>query len=283
WVAEGGTEYYSNIIMRRAGFVTDKEYLAERAAGIAALQNRPGRFQTSLEEASFDAWIKFYRPDENAINREISYYDKGEIVSLMLDLEIRRATNGAKSLDDVMRYLYAEFFKRNRNYTPEDFQRAAELQAGTSLNDFFTKYVRGREEIDYNSVFRNFGLRLETGMPNARPAPFLGADVRQQGDFLSVSAIPVGSPAYEQGLNTGDLIVAIDGLRIPNQAALNARIADKRPGDKVRMTVFRFDTLRDIEITLGGRAPEMYRFVAVENPTNEQKRLYQGWLGAELK
>ncbi|MBK8812553.1 MAG: hypothetical protein IPN69_17725 [Acidobacteria bacterium] len=93
--------------------------------------------ETSLEEASFDAWIKFYRPDENSVNNQISYYDKGDIVSFVLDIEIRTASKGAKSLDDVFRHLYDEFFKKNKNYTPEDFQKSAELMAGKPLGDFF--------------------------------------------------------------------------------------------------------------------------------------------------
>lgn len=281
WVAEGGTDYYASLIMRRAGFITDQQFLGEKAAGIAALQARPGRFQTSVEEASFDAWIKNYRPDENSINREISYYDKGDIVTMMLDLEIRRQSNGAKTMDDVMRYLYAEFAKKNRNYTPQDFQRAAELQAGKSLAEFFRRYVSGREEIDYNSIFQSYGIRLETTAPNARQQPYLGADLSQQGERLTISTLRVGTPAYEQGLNTGDQILAIDGVRA-NQQLLNGYIAEKKPGDKIKLTVFRLDELRDIDITLGGQAPEQYRFALAPNATNEQKRLYQSWLGAEL-
>lgn len=283
WIAEGGTEYFSNLILRRAGFITDKQYLEDRAFGIGLLQNRPGRFQTSVEEASFDAWIKYYRPDENAINREISYYDKGEIVSMMLDLTIRQKTNGAKSLDDVMRYLFTEFYKKNRNYSPQDFQKVAETIAGTGLEDFFRKYVRGRDEIDYNAAFADFGLKLESAITNAPQAAYLGADMRPQGDFLTITTIPAGTPAYEGGLNTGDLILAIDGFRISNQNDLNARLADRKPSDKVRLTLFRFDRLREIEVPLGARAAEQYRFTLASNPTDAQKQLYQGWLNAELK
>ena len=139
WVAEGATAYYESVLLRRAGLITDKEFLNNKTAQIKQLQERPGRFETSLEEASFDAWIKYYRPDENAINNQISYYDKGEIVNMMLDVTIRTASGGAKSLDDVMRYLYYEYAKKGRNYTPSDFQRAAELAAGKSLDDFFAK------------------------------------------------------------------------------------------------------------------------------------------------
>ncbi|MFH4280341.1 hypothetical protein WAJ29_19820, partial [Acinetobacter baumannii] len=90
-----------------------------------------------LEEASLDAWIKYYRQDENSINNQISYYDKGEIVNMLLDITIRTSSGGAKSLDDVMRYLYDNYFKKGRNYTPADYQKAAEMMAGRSLEDFF--------------------------------------------------------------------------------------------------------------------------------------------------
>ncbi len=109
WFAEGGTAYYESVLMRRADLITADEFISGREEQILSLQNRPGRFETSLEDASFNAWIKYYRPDENAVNNQISYYDKGELVNFLLDIEIRQASNGAKSLDDVLRYLYAEY------------------------------------------------------------------------------------------------------------------------------------------------------------------------------
>ncbi len=152
WMAEGGTDYYSNVLLLRAGLISDKDFLANIASGMENLQAQPGRLQTSVEEASWDAWIKYYRQDENAINNQISYYEKGALVAGLLDVEIRKASGGAKSLDDVLRYFYTEFYKKGRNYTPEDVQKTAEMMAGKSLDDFFRKYVRGREEIDYNGV-----------------------------------------------------------------------------------------------------------------------------------
>ena len=281
WVAEGATAYFESVLVERAGLISEKEFLAGKATAFQALQNRPGRFQTSLEEASFDAWIKYYRQDENSVNNQISYYDKGEIVNFLLDLEIRRASGGAKSLDDVMRHLYAEFAKKNKNFTPEDYQKTSEMMAGKSLNDFFSKYVRGREEIDYNATLNGFGLQLSTGA-NRREAAYLGANLAQVGERLNITAVPANTPAYEQGLNANDQIIAVDGNRA-SQTFLQSYLAEKRPGDKIKLTVFRFDEMRDIEITLGGRAPQNYEIIAVANPTDEQKRLYQSYFGTELK
>lgn len=284
WVAEGGTAYYESVLVTRAGLLTPEKFLSGKAAQMQALQNRPGRFETSLEDASFDAWIKYYRPDENAVNNQISYYDKGELVNFLLDLEIRKATNGAKSLDDVMRYLYGEFAKKNKNYTPEDFQKICETVAGKPLNDFFAKYVRGTGEIDYDSILSGIGLRLTIGSGNEQA--FLGGDFVQQGERLTVRQVQKGTPAYEQGLNANDQIVALDGYRIAPVDSikdLTTQIEGKKPGDKIRLTIFRFDQLRDIEITLGNRIKPDYKIIAVENPSDEQKNLYRGFFGADLK
>jgi predicted metalloprotease with PDZ domain len=280
WVAEGGTAYYEAVLVQRAGIISDREYLGGKATAFQVLQNRPGRFETSLEEASFNAWIKYYRQDENSVNNQISYYDKGEIVNFLLDLQIRKDSGGVKSLDDVMRYLYTEHFKKGKNYTPDDYQKTSEMMAGKSLNDFFAKYVRGHDEIDYNSILNNVGLQL--AINNGREAAYLGADLRQDGEKLTITALPAGTPAYEQGLNTNDQIIAIDGYRA-SQQFLQTYLGDKKAGDKVKITIFRFDKLSDIEITLGGRGVQTYKISAVDNPTEEQKTLYRGYFGTELK
>ncbi len=281
WIAEGGTAYYENLLMRRAGLVTDKDVLDARASTIEQLQNRPGRFETSLEEASFDAWIKYYRQDENAINNQISYYDKGEIVTMMLDVTIRTASGGAKSLDDVMRYLYNEFYKKNRNYTPADFQKAAELAAGRSLDDFFSKYVRGEAEIDYDGIMKGIGLQLVVAEPDKTKA-YIGADLTEDAGRLTIRSIPANTPAYEQGLNTGDQILAIDGYRASN-AFLQSYLGERKPGDTVKLTIFRFDKLRDVAFKLGSSTRASYSFKRVAQPTDEQRKLYQDYLKAELK
>lgn len=282
WVAEGTTSYYEGILLRRAGIITDEEFLESKATMFQQLQERPGRFETSLEEASFDAWIKYYRQDENSINNQISYYDKGDIVNFMLDVEIRAASKGAKSLDDVMRYLYDEFAKKGRNYTPEDYQKVLETMAGRSLEEFFDKYVRGTEEIDYNSILRGVGLQLLTRNPTAKEQPYLGANLAEADGRLTVRSLPAESPAYQWGLNSGDQIVAVDGYRA-GQNFLQTYINEKKPGDKVKFSIFRFDQLREIEVTLGGRVSPNYRIVPVENPTDQQRQLYRAFLGDELK
>jgi predicted metalloprotease with PDZ domain len=288
WVAEGITSYYEAVFPRRAGLMTDRQFLDVTARGIQGLQNTPGRLEQSAEESSFDAWIKYYRPDENSVNSSVSYYDKGAILGMLLDLEIRRRSSGSRSLDDVMRALYTDYFKRGRNYTPEDFRRESERAAGSSLEEFFRRYVRGREELDYNAALEWVGLRLDTGAPanSARVAGDssgyiypLGATVAQDDERLVVRNVHAGEPAYEQGLNAGDQIVAVDGYRATRDF-LVARVGDKKPGDTLTLTVFRADELRTFTFKLGPRANVTYRIVPVASPSEQQRRNYQAWLGS---
>jgi predicted metalloprotease with PDZ domain len=290
WVAEGITEYYGNLMVRRAGLISDQDYLNHLARQIEDFQNTPGREVMSAEEASFDAWIKYYRPDENSVNSQISYYDKGELLGLLLDLEIRRRTDSRKSLDDVMRYLYTEFFQKQRNYTPTDFQKACESMAGDSLEQFFARYVRGHDDLipAYDEILAGAGLRLEQGGRGIGQADasvptkaFLGADLNQQGDHLMVVSVRSGTPAYEQGLNAKDEIVALDGGRVTKDT-FESMIAARRPGDTLRLTVFRFDDLRNFDIRLGSRVDAPYRIVPLAETTEQQRRIYHSWLG-EIK
>lgn len=287
WVAEGITSYYDTLVLRRAGLLSEQSFLRATARSFQDLQKTPGRLVQSAEESSFDTWIKYYRQDENSINSQISYYDKGAILGLLLDLEIRRRTGGAKSLDDVMRHLYLEFFKKGRNYTPQDFQRSCELMAGSSLDQFFSSYVRGREELDYNGALVAAGLRLDTAGPpedtmQPEPKAYFGADLVQEEDKLMVRRVYAGSPAYEQGLNAGDQIVALNNMRA-TKSFFDARLAEKRAGDVITLSIFRFDDLSTVMIKLGQNKEGTYRILPVANPTEQQKRIYQAWLNAPAK
>jgi len=290
WVAEGITEYYGQLMPRRAGLISDEAYLAHLASQIQDMQDSPGRKLMSAEDASFNSWIKEYRPDEHSINSQISYYDKGELLGMLLDLEIRRRSNNAKSLDDVMRMLYTDFFKRNRNYTPADFQKVCETAAGSSLEDFFSRYVRGTEELPYNKILSAAGIEVEeAGLPieleilsstppiNVPTQAYLGAELEDSGDFVSVKNVRAGSAAYEQGLNAKDLIIAIDGERA-NTKRLLALVAAKRPGDVVRFTVFRNDDVRTLDIKLGGLIAADFQIVQLPARSEQQKRIYDSWM-----
>jgi predicted metalloprotease with PDZ domain len=179
-----------------------------------------------------------------------------------------------------MRYLYNEFYKKGRNYTPEDFQRAAELMAGRNLDDFFTKYVRGEVDFDFDPIVSAIGLQLKADEIN-RGKSYIGADLVEDSGRLTVRNVRSDTPAYEQGLNSGDQIVAVDGYRA-SQARLQQYIGERKPGDKVRLTIFRTDRLRDIELTLGENLRRDYSFVPVADPTDQQRRLYHDYMQSDL-
>ena len=283
WVAEGITSYYGNLTIPRAGLISERGYLDALAKTIQDFQNTPGRLEMSAEEASFNTWIKEYRPDENSVNTAISYYDKGELLGLLLDLEIRRRSNNAKSLDDVMRTLFADFFGKGRNYTPADFQKICESMAGASLEDFFARYVRGHEELPYNQFFSAAGLRLEqmgvaAGEARSPLKGFLGAEFDDRSDMILIDNVRAGTPAYEQGLNAKDQIIALDGARV-NKDTFEALIAARRPGEIVHLTLFRNDDLRTFDIKLGGQVDAPFKLAQLTSVSDQQKRIYQGWLG----
>ena len=283
WVAEGITSYYENVLLRRAGLMKSDDYLKLIGNEIRALQSTPGRLAMSVEEASFDAWIEYYRPDENTVNSAISYYDKGALLGLIFDLEIRRRTDGARSLDDVMRALYTDFALRNRNYTPADFQVVAEQVAGGSLDGFFNSYVRGRGELPFAETLQAFGLTINATTDTKTPAKaFFGANLTQDGERLTVRTVPAGTPAYEQGINTGDQIVALNGTRV-TLTSLNERLGERRPGDEVTLTIFRLDELRTFPIKLGQNTQGDFRITPVQNSTDAQRKLYESWLGTPMK
>ena len=155
--------------------------------------------------------------------------------------------------------------------------------AGSSLEEFFARYVRGREELDFQKAFAAVGLRLDRGLRDSAGKPvervYLGADVAEEGDRVIVRRVYAGSAAYEQGLNTGDQIIALNNMRV-DKDFFDARVAERKPGDLINLTIFRFDDLSTLLIKLGGRTDGTYRIVPAESPTEQQRQIYRSWLGA---
>ncbi|MFP2931735.1 M61 family metallopeptidase [Pyxidicoccus sp. 3LG] len=291
WAFEGSTAYYDNLFVRRAGLMSAQRYLTRLGETLTALHSTPGRRVQTLEEASLVSWVKHYRPDENSPNSAISYYLKGEVVSALLDLEIRRATGDARSLDDVMRLLWKRY--GDGSGVPEEgVEAAASEVAGTDLTPFFDRALRTTEELDY-SVFSHVGLepsfrpRESTsdkggtpppkGKPGeARPRGWLGLGTKGS---ATVAMVVDGSPAQEAGLYAEDDLVALDGWKVDG-ASLVSRCEDRRPGETVRVTVFRRDRLLEVPVVLGQKPADAVWLARVERPTDAQKAAFQAWLGA---
>ncbi|MCS6816064.1 MAG: PDZ domain-containing protein [Blastocatellia bacterium] len=283
WVVEGFTEYYADVILRRAGLLTEEEFLESLARTISTLQRTPGRRVQSLAEASFDAWIKFYRPDENSPNVTISYYTKGAVLAALLDLQIRAQTRGRRSLDDVMRLLYEEFFRRRDiGYREDDFRRACEQVAGGSseaLQELLDRYVHTTAEIEYDRFLAHVGLRLEPVAPEAHRG-YLGIETEPRSDRLVISRVVAGSPAEAYGLFPRDEIRALDGQEVTARDFWK-RLNERKPGERVAITVRRRGQERTVQVVLASPPVVEYRLVPVARPTPEQQALYRSWVSAE--
>jgi predicted metalloprotease with PDZ domain len=274
WIAEGITEYYAPLTVRRAGLSTAEEYLAALSEMIKALQTTPGRQVQSLEQASFDAWIKLYRPDENTGNTSISYYVKGAIVGWLLDARIRKATAGAKSLDDLMRAAFARY-SGDRGFTPDEFKALASEIAGAPLADFFGCAVQSAQELDYTETLDWFGLRFANHENGSTPV--IGAETRVDNGRMIVTKVPRDTPAWNSGLSAEDEIIAIDGFRVrPEQ--VSQRLENYHPGDRVSLLIARRDLLIRIGITLG-TAPRTWQLEFSPEATAAQKQNLAQWLG----
>lgn len=277
WVVEGITDYYADRLLRQAGLITESQFLQQLANDITDLQVRPGHRVQSVAEASFDAWIKFYQPNENSRNTTVSYYTKGKILGMLLDLDIRHRSGGTHSLDDVMRTLYRKFYKeRDGGYSEQEFRRVCERLAGRDLGEFFDRYVYGTDEIDYERFLRVAGLRVVPLASDDEQA-YLGIEAEDQEGRIVVESVIEGTPAYHAGIYARDEIMAVDGLRV-NAHELVERLRTKRPGESVTLTISRQGIVRAIDVVLSRTPATLYQIVKVAEPTPEQESLYRGWV-----
>ena len=278
WISEGLTDYYADVQLARAGLISRDEYLELLSNAIRALQSTPGRLTQPVETASFDAWIKHYRPDENSINTAISYYTKGAVLGFVLDARIRAATGGAKSLDDVMRLAFARF-SGARGFTPEDFRKTASEVAGTDLSSWFRTALETTDEIDYRPALEWYGLEFgrSTWKDEDAARARIGATVQDTGGRLMVANVPRGTPAFDAGVNAGDEIVAIDGFRVtPDQYV--ARLEALPAGKSVSLLVARRDTMKTLTLTIANPAPPMWELRAGAAAAPAQQSHLAAWL-----
>lgn len=284
WVAEGITSYYQDLILRRAGIYTLPEYLDSLADQFNFYLATPGRKFQSAEESSFDSWIKLSRPDENSVNSGVSYYTAGAILGWVIDMEIRRATSNKRTLDDVMRKMYADGCRNGRAYTEEGFQKACELTAGESMDSTFGKYVRGREEIEFDRYLGYAGLRLDTHPQEngEEPRGFLGVRLRTANAGLTVDSVLADTPAHRSGLYARDLIVAVDGLNT-DQTEFSFYVGSMKPGSSISVTVNRGGDVRRLRVRLDKRPPFFHRINAKDVASRDEMALFEGWLGATWK
>jgi predicted metalloprotease with PDZ domain len=281
WFSEGTTSYYDLLIPLRAGIYNAQEFLNNLSQEINRYLNTPGRLVQPLQESSFDAWIKLYRPDANSSNSQISYYLKGEMVSLLLDLFMRSRSNNQRSLDDVMRHMWQQFGIPEIGFTPEQLQQVIESVADQNLDEFWHRYLNGTEELPFDAYLEPFGLSLNANSSGGEQPPYLGLTVKSEQGREVIKVVEAYSPAQKAGLDSGDELLGINGVRVTADQ-LNERLNDFQPGDAIAITVFHQDELRNCLATLASPLPNQFRVIPLENPSPRQAENFKGWLGLEL-
>jgi predicted metalloprotease with PDZ domain len=284
WAFEGITSYYDDLALVRCGLVDAARYLELLGRTITSVLRTPGRHVQSIADSSFDAWIKFYRPDENAPNAIISYYRKGALVALALDLMLRTSDRG--SLDAVMRTLWNRYGLRGIGVPEDGVENCVSEVAGADMHAFFDRYVRGTEDPPLGTLLEAFGIEWHLraaanasdpgGKPATAPTPaiWLGARI---GSDLKLLNVFTGGPAERAGLAPHDVIVAIDGIRASIDA-INALSMRRTPGESIGVHAFRRDELHVVELELTA-APLDTCYLSIKPDAAERAvTLRTGWL-----
>ncbi|HEY5944329.1 MAG TPA: PDZ domain-containing protein, partial [Kofleriaceae bacterium] len=278
WVMEGVTSHYDRFALRSSGRISSKSFLEKVLDDYARLQATPGRTRQSLEESSFDAWIKLYKPDESNLNTTVSYYLKGGLVMFGLDLHIRRRTKNVRSLDDVLRVLWKRYGAKGVPH-PDDLQPVFEEATDLELGEIFDHQIRGTEDPDLRAELGFFGLELRT---SADPATAIdGATGTWLGVVTAgnkVTAVFDGSPAQVSGISPGDELIAIDGFRTTSDSELRSLLTTRKIGEQVRFSLFRRHRLVDVVVVLNHAPPTRYEFATVADPGAGADE-YTRWLG----
>ena len=282
WAFEGFTSYYDDLALVRSGVITPADYLELISATISRVLRGSGRLKQSVAESSFDAWTKFYRQDENATNAVVSYYAKGSLIALALDLQLREASGGKTSLDDVMRLLWKQYGQRGTGVAEEGvFEAVAEVasaispEAAKRITDNLKRNVNGTMDLPLARLLKTFGVDYKASAASATPT--LGVRMGS-GKDAKVAAVYDDGPAQAAGLSAGDVLVALDGLKVGGE--LDAMLLRRKAGDKVRIHAFRRDELMEFNVKLAEAPANDIRLGLRDKPAAAARKLRQGWLGS---
>ena len=277
WFSEGVTSTVQDYALLRAGLIDDTQYLNRLAGQIGTLETRPAHRTQSAEESSRDAWLEKY-PYYRQPERSISYYNKGQLLGVMLDLALRSASNDSATLRKLFQWMNQNYARQSRFFADsEGIRQAAETVGHTDFSDFFKRYVSGTDEIPWNDVFQAVGLRLvRTQMAVADP----GFNASQRFDSLSiVYQVEPDSEAERAGLSSGDAIVQINGHVAGRN--LQQQIAGMHPGDTLHLRVRNSRGEREMHWKLGSHEEVEFELKDVDNITPRQKASRTAWLHGE--
>lgn len=278
WVSEGLTSYYGDLLVARAGLSNEPEYLSMLSGEIRTVETTPGRFVQPVTQASYDAWIKYYRPDENSSNTSVSYYTKGAVIGALLDARIRFATGNAKSLDDVMRLAYQRYAGAT-GFTEAQFRGLVSEVAGTDLSDVLTRALDTTQPLDYQPLLDTYGLGFVPAESRATRG-WLGITTRNDNGRLVITQVRRDTPAAAAGLNVDDEILAIGDYRV-RADQWERRLDQYPPTTTATLLVARRDRLMRLDVTFGQEPGNAWRLQPRPNATAVQQSARASWLGAQ--
>ena len=263
WAFEGITSYYDDLALVRSHLISAEAYLQLLGETATRVWRGSGRHKQTLVESSFDAWIKFYRPDENASNALVSYYTKGTLVALALDLTLRRGTKGRKSLDDVMRALWERKGKMSSGVAEDEIEKIATEVSGLDLTAFFHQALRTTQDLPLAQLLAEVGVEFHLrpaesdndkgGKPAKMPEAALqqraalGVRLVDNSSEAKLAAVYDGGAAQAAGLSAGDVLVALNGIKVA-RANLEKQLTRYRPGDALHVHAFRRDEMLEVKV-----------------------------------
>jgi predicted metalloprotease with PDZ domain len=277
WVAEGVTSYYDDMLIRWAGLIPGDDILKTFQNSIRSYETSPGRLFQSVTQASFDTWSDgpFGRKDDE-VNKTVSYYEKGPVLAMLLDFKIRHETKNKKSLNDVMRSLYYDVYrKQNRGYTETEFRQICEKTAGTALDEFF-RYVYTVEEPDYKKYLAYAGLDIDV-TPKQDLEPWLGIKAKIQHDSLLITAVDWESPAWNEGIRRQQTLLTINGEKA-DLKVLEAIGGKMRPGDIIKFDVLQHGKVLTVPVILGTKTSRSFEIKRRIDPGELEKSILKSWL-----
>lgn len=278
WVFEGFTSYYDDLVLVRSGTISQADYLGILAKTIAGVERGSGRLAQSAAESSFDTWIKYYRQDENSPNAIVSYYTKGALVAAGLDLRIRVATHGKRSLDDVMNYLWREVHLAGRGIEEGEMPALVKAATGVDLSREISAWAEGVVDVPFEELLKAFGIAFERKRGGLLTG--LGIRTKAEGNALKITHVLDGGSAQSAGLSAGDEFVALEGLRVTG-SNFESLLMRYSTGDKLEVQYFRRDELMQTQLTFAAPRIDECALVRQVKPGAPALRLREGWLGKE--
>ncbi len=284
WVVEGVTSYYDDLLVARSGLSTQKEYLEALSKIIERVQTTPGRLVQPMGDASYDAWIKLYRRDENSNNTTMSYYAKGALVAWLLDARLRRSSQDEVSLDTVLRAAFARFSGES-GYDDGEFRSLVAEFAGAAsdeIDTFLHQALNTTAELDFAPALSWFGLRFEPTEKEAdeadEKAGWLGLKTRVREGRLEITEVHRATPAFAAGLSPDDEILALDGYRVTAKTWQD-RLTAFRPGETAELLVSRHQRLVTVPVTFGSQPEPEWSLEVDPEASAEQVSHLTAWLG----